>query len=88
VVWSLRNIFRYLHTAIVFCGDFNAKVDSILSSRRIGEKEATFCLLDQRTFECHWSTVKKLLGIRPENPTSSNSFTFSLGGGTGAQLQP
>ena len=26
----------------------------------ITEKEATFCLLDQRTFECDWATVEKL----------------------------
>jgi len=79
VVWSLRNIFRYLHTAIVFCGDFNAKVDSILSSRRIGEKEATFCLLDQRTFECHWSTVKKLAGYKTGKSNKFELFYFLAG---------
>jgi three-Cys-motif partner protein len=26
--------------------------------------EATFCLLDQRTFECHWDTVCKLAAYR------------------------
>jgi len=41
-------------------GDFNDKVDEILNSGVIGEKEAAFALLDQRTFECHWSTVKKI----------------------------
>jgi three-Cys-motif partner protein len=41
-------------------GDFNVEVSRILGSGKISQKEATFCLLDQRTFECHWSTVKKL----------------------------
>ncbi|HXG29323.1 MAG TPA: three-Cys-motif partner protein TcmP [Nevskiales bacterium] len=44
----------------VLVGDFNTKVDEILASGVIDEKQATFALLDQRTFECHWSTVSKL----------------------------
>jgi three-Cys-motif partner protein len=44
----------------VYHGDFNAEVHKLLASGQIGEKEATFCLLDQRTFECHWSTVEAL----------------------------
>jgi three-Cys-motif partner protein len=47
-------------TVRVFPGDFNIEVDEILASGVIDEKEATFCLLDQRTFECAWSTVVKL----------------------------
>lgn len=41
-------------------GDFNVLVADLLQSGSIGQKEATFCLLDQRTFECHWSTVRSL----------------------------
>ncbi len=41
-------------------GDFNRLVDDLLASGQITEKEATFCLLDQQTFECHWTTVQKL----------------------------
>ena len=41
-------------------GDFNVLIKELLASGSIGEKEATFCLLDQHTFECHWSTVKTL----------------------------
>jgi three-Cys-motif partner protein len=44
----------------VIDGDFNNKVDEVLSSGVIDEREAAFCLLDQRTFECHWSTVERL----------------------------
>jgi three-Cys-motif partner protein len=38
-------------------GDFNETVYNILSNGTIGEKTATFALLDQRTFECEWRTV-------------------------------
>lgn len=41
-------------------GDFNILVTDLLKSASIRQKEATFCLLDQRTFECHWSTVRAL----------------------------
>lgn len=41
-------------------GDFNVLVHEILKSPHLTEKEATFCLLDQRTFECHWATVEAL----------------------------
>lgn len=40
--------------------DFNVWVDHVLESGVITEKEATFALLDQRMFECRWSTVEKL----------------------------
>jgi len=48
----------------VFRGDFNLKVSQILASGKISQKEATFCLLDQRTFECHWATVKELASFK------------------------
>lgn len=41
-------------------GDFNVLVHELLTSRKIGEREATFCLLDQRTFECDWATIRAL----------------------------
>ena len=50
----------YLRTIEIYEGNFNQKVDEILKSGDIKEKEATFCLLDQRTFECEWTTVEKL----------------------------
>jgi three-Cys-motif partner protein len=45
-------------------GDFNVLVDGIVIPDVIGETEATFCLLDQRTFECRWETVVKLAGYK------------------------
>jgi three-Cys-motif partner protein len=44
----------------IYRGDFNKKIEEILGSGEISESEATFCLLDQRTFECDWATVEKL----------------------------
>ena len=41
-------------------GDFNVLIKELLASGSIREKEATFCLLDQHTFECHWNTLKTL----------------------------
>jgi three-Cys-motif partner protein len=41
----------------VLAGDFNKTVFKILEAGTIGEKSATFALLDQRTFECEWRTV-------------------------------
>lgn len=42
--------------------NFNEWIHEILISNRLGPKVACFCLLDQRTFECHWSTVEKIAG--------------------------
>jgi three-Cys-motif partner protein len=40
--------------------DFNEWVNEVLASGLITEKTASFALLDQRSTECHWATVKKL----------------------------
>jgi three-Cys-motif partner protein len=42
----------------VIPGDFNDLVGHVLASKHLDP--ATFCLLDQRTFECKWSTVEAL----------------------------
>lgn len=49
----------------IYSGDFNEKIDEILSTP-IRAREATFCLLDQRTFECHWTTVERLAQHKQE----------------------
>ncbi len=48
------------------CNDFNQEIHTILGSKTIGLKEAAFCLLDQRTFECHWSTVDAIASYPKE----------------------
>jgi three-Cys-motif partner protein len=42
----------------VLQGDFNKIVDTALSF--VKPKQAAFCLLDQRTFECQWNTVVRV----------------------------
>ena len=44
----------------IYTGDFNENVVQVLADNSIRDKEATFCLLDQRTFECDWASVKLL----------------------------
>ncbi|PYS68549.1 MAG: hypothetical protein DMF69_19865 [Acidobacteria bacterium] len=50
----------------IYPGDCNLRLREFLDRRSIREKEATFCLLDQRTFECHWSTVKAVAAYKRE----------------------
>jgi three-Cys-motif partner protein len=45
-------------TVHIIAGDFNANIGSMLANNPIGDKEPTFCLLDQRTFECDWASVE------------------------------
>ena len=53
-------------TIEVIEADFNNHVDIVLASDKIKERTATFCLLDQRTFECDWETVQKVAGRKSE----------------------
>jgi three-Cys-motif partner protein len=53
-------------TIEVVPGDFNANVTEILARSRIDDRTATFCLLDQRTFECEWRTLMTLSKHRSE----------------------
>lgn len=48
----------------IYPGDFNERIHELLAKDVVGEREATFCLLDQRTTECHWNTVAALAGHR------------------------
>lgn len=61
---------QYGRNIEIYHGDFNEKVEEILASGDITEKEAAFCLLDQRTFECRWSTVERLARFK----TSGNKI--------------
>ena len=49
-------------------GDFNQTIHQLLGSNSIREKEACFCLLDQRTFECHWSTLEAIAQYKKTGP--------------------
>ena len=56
-----RKLNRQIH---LYHGDFNSQIDAILGAGTIREKEATFCLLDQRTFESKWETIRKLAAYK------------------------
>lgn len=61
-------------------GDFNVNVEKILKSGKITQKEATFCLLDQRCFECRWETLKKLAKYK-KPPNNKIELLYFLGVG-------
>ena len=42
----------------VYAGDMNQNLKEYFRDFPIKDKEATFCLLDQHTFECDWATVE------------------------------
>ena len=42
----------------IHAGDFNQNIQRVLAENPVGDKEASFCLLDQRTRECDWQSVK------------------------------
>ncbi len=44
----------------IYPGDFNSNIVKMLAEYPIRDKEATFCLLDQRTFECDWASVEAI----------------------------
>src|SRR5215469_10550120 len=60
----------------VLSGDFNTTVDFILSPSNIPDNRATFALLDQRTFECHWSTVGKIAAYKSAPANKIEIFYF------------
>jgi three-Cys-motif partner protein len=63
-------------TIHVYRGDFNTKVRTLLRSERISQQEATFCLLDQQTFECRWKTVVQLAGYKRGSENKIELFYF------------
>jgi three-Cys-motif partner protein len=56
--------------------DFNDAVHDVISTGNIREKTATFCLLDQRTFECQWSTVEALASAKKPSGMKIEQFYF------------
>lgn len=60
-------------------GDFNSTIDQILTPGAIREKEATFCLLDQRTFECKWDTVRKIAQYKQAGTKIEQFYFLAVG---------
>ena len=55
----LRNLGRNHPSFRVYEGDANERVHEMLEGAPITAKTACFCLIDQRTFQCHWSLLRK-----------------------------
>jgi len=60
----------------IYEGDFNNRVREILRPDLIRPNEAAFCLLDQRTFECKWRTVKLLAEFKKKPQNKIEVFYF------------
>jgi three-Cys-motif partner protein len=60
----------------IFHGDFNVAIHRLLEKGQINQNDATFCLLDQWTFQCHWSTVSELAMYRGEGKPKIELFYF------------
>ncbi len=59
----------------MYSGDVNTTMLELLDSGAIKGKEAAFCLLDQRTFECHWATAR-VLAAHKADPYKIEIFYF------------
>lgn len=66
-------------TCTIGSADFNQWVDTVLASGVITEGEATFALLDQRTFECYWDTVEKLARHKKEGNKIELFYFLAVG---------
>lgn len=78
-----KKIYRDIH---VDKGDFNKLVHTLLASGKIKPTQAAFCLLDQRTFECHWSTVQALAKYKMASNHKIELFYFLAIGWLGRAL--
>lgn len=65
-----RRTYRVQH------GDSNEIIPALLATRPIKDKEASFALLDQRTFECEWRTVEALARYKPQGQHKIELFYF------------
>lgn len=70
----------------IYPGDFNVRIHELLNSGSISQREATFCLLDQRSTECHWSTVEALARYKQTGSNKIELFYFLAVGWLGRTL--
>src|SRR5262249_29353296 len=57
--------------------DCNTGIKKLLAGNVIAPKEPTFCLLDQQTFECEWSTLEAL--ARYKTPKIELFYFLAIG---------
>jgi three-Cys-motif partner protein len=51
----------------VYAEDLNTAIQKILRPGVLGPREATFCLIDQHTFECRWETLKAIAAYKKDH---------------------
>lgn len=57
-------------------GDFNERIHELLAAGSISQKEATFCLLDQHSTQCHWKSLQALAGYKQQGCHKIELFYF------------
>lgn len=62
----LRDIGKAHRSFHVYADDANKRVHEMLKDAKITPKTACFCLIDQRTFECDWATVRTVARHKAE----------------------
>ena len=62
----LRDLGQNHGSFRVYAGDANERVYKMLQDAPITPRTACFCLIDQRTFECHWATVEAVARCKRE----------------------
>lgn len=62
----LREVGQDHSSFLVYPDDANKCVHRMLADAPINPKTACFCLVDQRTFECHWATVEAVARYKQE----------------------
>ena len=60
-------------------GDVNVELPKVLGLRPITDRAAVFCLLDQRSFQCHWSTVQAVAGYKRSGMKIEQFYFFPIG---------
>jgi three-Cys-motif partner protein len=68
-----RRIIRVHH------GDVNIRIPEVLTGFPVPPREAAFALLDQRTFECRWSTVHALATHKTSGPKIELFYFLAAG---------
>jgi len=57
-------------------GDCNTVLPEVLPERSLKATEATFCLLDQRTFECSWALCRHVSRLKQGSDRKVEQFYF------------
>jgi three-Cys-motif partner protein len=77
---------KVIRDITIYEGDFNQRIYDLLAEGSITPREATFCLLDQRSTECRWKTLQALADYKPAGSNKIELFYFLAVGWLGRTL--